>query len=142
MYETQHADQRTVLPAAVYQHDTPLAPVEGRRVVGYERHAGMLLPVYEAPPVPARVETVVVHRGFDPIAQRLLATGGAAAGLGWGIGQVLSPLTAGGGGVLTWVALLLIAARMRPAARTTTMHITTNNRGWLSHSHTTANRGR
>lgn len=136
MYKPTATGQRAVLPTAVYQQEAPVVPVEGRRVVGYTRYAGGLAPVYEAPPVPARVETVVVHRGVDPMAQRLVGTGACAAGVGWGIGQILSPLTAGGGGALMWLALLIIAARYRPANRTTTTHITTVNRGWLSHSHT------
>jgi hypothetical protein len=127
---------RTVAPSAVYQQPAPLVPVEGRRVVGYERYAGMLVPVYEAPPAP-NPPPVVVRRGVDPLAQRLAATGVCAAGIGWGIGQVLSPLTAGGGGALMWLVLLLLAARYRPTSRTTTTHITTHNHGWLSHSHTT-----
>lgn len=123
----------TIVPTAVHQ-DAPLVPAEGRRVVGYERYAGMLVPVYEAPAPAARVETVVVRRGVDEVAQRLVAAGVCAAGTGWGIGQAVAPFTAGGGGFLVWLVLAALVLR-RPANRTTT--ITTHNNGWLSHSHTT-----
>ena len=133
----EQAIRDAIVPAAIYPaHEAPLMPVEGRRVVGYERYAGdLLVPVYEAPAPAVRTETVIVRRGVDEIAQRIAATGICAAGVGWCIDLAGHGVEAVLGGFGIWPVLAIAAFRFRPASRTTT--ITTNNNGWLSHSHTT-----
>jgi hypothetical protein len=134
---SEPVQHHTIVPSAIIP-PAPLVPAEERRVVGYERYAGILVPVYEAPPVPVQQQAVVVRRGLDPVAQRLAGTGVAAAGVGWGIGQAVGSFAGISSGSLAWILLALLAVRLGGGPRrvTHTTHITTNNRGWLSHSHT------
>lgn len=87
-----------------------LIPVDDRRVVGYERYAGMLVPVYESRQLPAIQPLPPQRHGIDPMAQRMLyggvGTGAAAAGVGWGLGEAAAGLSSGGGLLL----LCLLAA--------------------------------
>lgn len=129
------------LPATISAH-TPI-PVENRRIVGYERYAGdLLVPVYEALPVPAPPPPLPAQRA-DPIAQRLIAggvgAGAAGAGLGWGAGQAITGIAElGSGAGLAAIVLLLLAARFgggRTRIHNET-HIHNTNR-WLGRSTTT-----
>lgn len=137
----QPAYQPEPMPGWPTETAAPLVPVDGRRVVGYERHAGMLLPVYEAPPAPTRVETVVVQRGIDPRAQVMAAGGILAAGTGLGIDLALSPMAGIGTGGLMWLAIAVVAMRIGPtvARGGTRIHQEThvhNTNRWLGRSTT------
>lgn len=74
----------------------------------------------------------------DPMAARRLGAGvggGAlAAGVGYGLGQVLSGAAAIGSGALFWLAVLLVAAKLPAGGRAVrqgdTYNITNNNRWW------------
>lgn len=127
---------QAVTPTAIYPaHEAPLVPVEGRRIVGYERYAGGLVPVYEAPAPAVRTETVVMQRGIDKTAQQLVATGICAAGVGLGIdltGHGIGAILGGSGG--TWALVALLLLRFRPANRTTTVH--NHNHGWFGRNTT------
>lgn len=146
------AQHPTVLPYpsydAVANYPVPirggdLDPTQERRVVGYERYAGMLLPVFEAPPAVIQPPPATVPRGTDPIAQRLIAggigAGAAGAGVGWGVGQAVTGIAElGGSAGLAAILLLLLAARFgggRTRIHNET-HIHNTNR-WLGRSHTT-----
>lgn len=120
----------------------PLVPVEGRRVVGYERYAGMLVPVYEAPAAAVRTETVIVQRGIDPRAQVMAAGGVLAAGTGWGVNLALSPIAGMSTGSLMAIAVAVVAIRIGPAltrggTRVTNNTTVTHHNRWLGRSHTT-----
>jgi len=132
---------QAVTPTAVYPaREAPLMPVEGRRIVGYERYAGdLLVPVYEAPAPAVRTETVVVQRGVDKTAQQMAAGGVLAAGVGLGIdlaGHGIGAVLGGGGG--TWVLIVLFVLARAHAVRTTVHNHTTvnNSNRWLGRSTT------
>ncbi|MFH8410740.1 hypothetical protein ACH4FX_39105 [Streptomyces sp. NPDC018019] len=72
---------------------------------------------------------------FDPVAQRLLGggIGGGilAAGVGWGVGQVVDAAVGLGSGFLAWLAIVLVIAKLPGGRRggdtynvTTTVHNT------------------
>lgn len=145
---TPFTDQTTTIEA--YGARMPEYAGE-RRIVGYERHAGMLLPVYEAvqPSVPQQPRDLTPQPLFDPKAQRIAAGGLLAGGAGWGGGQVLMGASqfvsamAGAGTLLAWIAAAVIVSRVAPAllgaGRTTVNNTTnvTNENRWLGRSNTT-----
>ncbi|MFH9225920.1 hypothetical protein [Streptomyces lydicus] len=68
---------------------------------------------------------------LDPAAQRLIGAGiggGAlSAGLGWGVGQALTPLAGISTGSFMWIAIACIAWKAAPAMGRKTINNTTNN---------------
>jgi len=110
--EVSPAGQRQPLPGwpemELYEPAQPLAPVEARRVVGYERYAGMLVPVYEAPPAPYRPPD---PPPYDPWPKRILATGAASPLVGWG-GAMLFNALAGAVTALALIVTALILAKL------------------------------
>lgn len=117
------------LPAEGRQQE--MAPVPGRRVVGYERYGDWLLPVYEAPPVSAPpVEQP--RRGMDPIAQRLWAAGGGTLLAGVGGWLFFNPVTA-----VCLVAVAVIVLVLRSPRGVTNNYVTNNNRWWGTSTTTT-----
>ena len=78
----------------------PLTPAPGpvgeRRIVGYERYASGLVPVYEqqAPVQPAPPRDLTPRPVIDPVAQRLAAGGVLAIGVGVGGWLLFTPVAA------------------------------------------------
>jgi hypothetical protein len=130
---------------------SPLEPIEGRRVVGYERYGGdLLVPVYEALPVtaqPVALRDLTPAPLIDPVAQRVLAggigAGATGAGVGWGVGQAFAGIAAFGGVTsLAVIAALLLVARLG-GSRTqihNETHVTNTNR-WFGKSNTPSHQG-
>lgn len=102
---------------------------------------GRMVPMVidQVPPLPERT----APRDLSPLplidykAQRMvgagIGTGAAAAGIGYGAGQFLSGLAAAGTGVLFWVAVMILVARMplSRAMRGGPTYVTNNhNRGF------------
>jgi len=140
MYESD-TRQETAISGTVIPPSGQMIPADDRRVVGYTPHAGVLVPVYEArqQPVVYQPRDLTPQPLIDPRAQIMAAGGVLAAGTGWGIGQALAPIAGIGSGGLMWLAIAMVAWRLGPAMRRgdTHNHSTTNNNGFLSHSHTT-----
>ncbi|RAJ70257.1 hypothetical protein K378_01422 [Streptomyces sp. Amel2xB2] len=114
----------------------PIQPVPERRIVGYERYADGLLPVYEvvAPVERTPARDLTPQPLIDPRAQLVLAggvgAGAAGAGLGWGIGQAFTGIAALSGSSAVLMALLLLLLAKSRKRGTTTIHVTNNNRWW------------
>lgn len=126
----------------------PIQSVPGRRIVGYERYANGLVPVYEmvAPVERTPPRDLAPQPLIDPRAQLVLAggvaAGSAGAGIGWGVGQAAVGIATLGGSTALLVALLLLAVAKLPAGRTarggTTVNVTNHNR-WFGRSTTSTN---
>jgi hypothetical protein len=124
-------------PPAVYTPQ-PIQPVPERRIVGYERYADGLLPVYEVvAPVERTPERDLTPQPLiDPRAQLVLAGGVAAgttgAGVGWGIGQAATGIaTLSGSSAILVALLLLLVAKARGTGRGgDTYNVTNHNRWW------------
>lgn len=117
--------EQSVMPV---EQPMTLAPVPGRRVVGYEQYGELLVPVYEAPAPPYPAAPVEPRRGMDPIAQRLWAAGGAALLAGVGGWLLFNPATA-----ICLVALAVIVVALR-SPRGGDTYITNINKWWGSSS--------
>lgn len=131
-----------IAPSAVIQPTTQsLGVPEGMRVIGYTRDLDrdLLVPVYGPKYEPVErtpPRDLAPQKLMDPTAQRLMGAGIGggvfAAGVGYGIGQVLNGLAGIGSGALMWLAILLVAARVAPVVRPVkggdTYNI--NNRWW------------
>lgn len=92
-----------------------------------------VLPMEAAPPRDLTPQPL-----FDPRAQIIAAGGVFAAGTGWGAAQVLSSLAAAGSGVLMWLAIGIVAAKVtagRGGTTTITKTVHNHNR-WFGRSHT------
>ncbi|MEV8474846.1 hypothetical protein [Streptomyces sp. NPDC051173] len=134
--------QQAALPAvrrqlAPYQPAPLPVPMEDRRVVGYTQHGGLMIPVFEAhaEPVVYRSRDLTPRPVIDPLAQRLVGAGACAAGVGWGLSEVINAAAAGGAG-LAFLALLLLAAQFR-GGTTVTHNVTkniTNHTSWWGKS--------
>lgn len=95
----------------------PLAPVPGRRIVGYQRYADdLMIPVYETAVAVVRTEPrdLTPQPLFDPVAQRLVGGGVFAAGIGLG-GWLLFSALAGATTALALLVGVLLLAKL-PAA--------------------------
>lgn len=123
-----------------------LPPGAEVRIVEYRQYAGGLVPIYE---VQQRIEPTPprdLKPGplLDPAAQRLLAGGiggGAlAAGVGWGVAQILGQIAGLGTGGLLALALLIAAARWAGRARTTNITIHQTATGMFGRNHQTTER--
>lgn len=94
-----------------------------------------LLPAgYLAPPPPVPARDLTPRPLLEPRAQVVLASGPAAAGIGWGAAQLLNAAAALGTGTAVVLALLLLAAKL-PRQRggeggETHIHVTNHNRWW------------
>ncbi|MFF5981170.1 hypothetical protein ACFY78_20200 [Streptomyces olindensis] len=110
---------------SIQPHQTPAqGPVElyGERVpvVWVPDAYGRMVPMPKhlaPPPMPApEPRDLTPLPLLDPVAQRFLGAGlggGAlAAGVGYGVGQILSTLAGLGSGALLWIALIALACRM------------------------------
>lgn len=134
--------EHTAVVPAMERH---MQPTPERRIVGYERYAGGLVPVYEtaAPVLPSPPRDLSPQPVIDPRAQLVLAggvgAGAAGAGLGWGVGQAAAGIAAlGGSSALLVIAALLLLAKLGRRGHggdTYNYEITNNNRLW-GHSST------
>ena len=118
---------------------TAIVPaVDQRRVVWVPDAYGpgmVPVPYDHAPPLPERTPPRdLAAPGWDPVAQRLLAggagTGAAAAGIGWGLGQVAAGMTSG---AAVWILAALLVAKLGRRSGTgggDTYVITNHNRWW------------
>lgn len=95
---------------------------------------------YVLPAQPAAPRDLTPQPLVDPRAQVIAASGVFAAGAGWGVGQVLTPLVAGGTGLFMWIAIAIVAARVTGGGRASTIvHKTVHNHNrWWGRSHTSA----
>ncbi|MFF4653699.1 hypothetical protein [Streptomyces sp. NPDC001380] len=127
-------------PAPVVLPDGPLTVAylpgpDGRMVAAYvPAHALAAAPQPASASAIADVDPAprVVRTGLDPVAQRLAGAGVAAAGVGWGVGEVVSAL-AGATSSVALIAAAVVAVKVLPAARRTTVVNRTEH-----HHHTTA----
>lgn len=102
---------------------------------------------YVQPMLPMPVRDLTPQPLFDPLAQRMVGAGiggGAlSAGLGWGIGQALTPLAGMSSGVVMWLAIAVIAWKTAPALARQTINNISNHttvhasNRWFGHNHTT-----
>lgn len=77
---------------------------------------------------------------IDPLAQRVVASGVFAAGAGWGVGQVVSAFAGISSGLIMWLAIAIVAARVGGGRGTSTVHNETtvhNHNRWWGQSRTT-----
>lgn len=127
------------------QHEEPVVYVPdayGRMVPVSRSQADALLAT-----VPATAPRDLTPQPLiDSRAQVVLAgglgTGAAAAGVGYGLGQILAPLAAIGSSTVLWVialAAVLGTAARRPASNTTYVTNNVNARWWGRASSTTRN---
>lgn len=141
-----HQQTPVVHPAAAWpaQQAAPLNLYGERPAIVYVPDAyGQMVPMLrDQAPAPMKrtpPRDLTPQPLIDPRAQVLAAGGVFAAGAGWGIGQALSALAGAGTGVLMWVAIAIVAAKMAPAVgRTTVTHNTTitNENRWFGKSST------
>ncbi|GGX40515.1 hypothetical protein [Streptomyces noursei] len=100
------------------------------------------------PTAPTQARDLAPLPLLDPTAQRLLGAGlgggACAAGLGWGVGQALTPLAGVSTGSFMWIAIAFVAWKAAPAmgrktinntTHNTSMHVTNRNR-WFGKSTT------
>lgn len=126
------------LPTAIY----PAAPVEPYvqpgPVVWVPDAYGRLVPMpKDLAPAPVQAAP---PRDLTPLpligerAQVIAASGVFAAGAGWGVGQVLSGLAGISSGLVMWLAVAIVAARLGGGGGTSTVHNETtvhnHNRWW------------
>jgi hypothetical protein len=92
---------------------------------------------YLLPTQPTEPRDLTPQPLFDPRAQIIAASGIFAAGTGWGVAQVVSSLAAAGSGVLMWIAIAVVAAKVTGGGDTTNITKTVHNHNrWFGRSNT------